>query len=81
MNLHRFTYFVCVALIGAMVSLMPLQPSVAAPKTAPKPPYDGCVAVTRQEYNAARKEHLLRTRFTQYMRTGLPARRQYWYCR
>ena len=77
MNLHRFTYFVCVALIGTLVSLMPIQASAAAPK----PPYDGCVAVTRQEYNAAKKGHLLRTRFTQYIRTGFPARRQYWYCR
>ena len=77
MNLHRLTYFVCVVLIGTLVSLMPIQASGAAPK----PPYDGCVAVTRQEYNAAKKQHLLRTRFTQYMRTGLPGRRQYWYCR
>jgi uncharacterized protein YchJ len=52
-----------------------------APANAAKPPYEGCVAVAKQEYNAAKKQHLLRTRFTQYVRTGLPGRRQYWYCR
>ena len=52
-----------------------------ASANAAKPPYEGCVAVAKQEYDAAKKQHLLRTRFTQYVRTGLPGRRQYWYCR
>jgi hypothetical protein len=52
-----------------------------APANAAQPPYEGCVAVAKQEYDAAKKQHLLRTRFTQYVRTGLPGRRQYWYCR
>lgn len=52
-----------------------------APARAAKPPYANCVAVTKQEYDAAKKQHLLRTRFTEYVRTGFPGRRQYWYCR
>jgi hypothetical protein len=52
-----------------------------APASAAKPPYAGCVAVTKQEYDSAKKQHMLRTRFTEYVRTGLPGRRQYWYCR
>ena len=64
---------------GAIALLLSALPY--APANAAKPPYEGCVAVTRQEYNSAKKQHLLRTRFTQYVRTGLPGRRQYWYCR
>jgi hypothetical protein len=37
--------------------------------------------VTKQEYDRAKKQHMLRTRYTEYVRTGLPGRRQYWYCR
>jgi hypothetical protein len=76
MNLDLFRYFASVA--AMILLLMPLQSSAA---NAARPPYAGCVAVTRQEYNAAKKQNLLRTRFTEYMRTGLPGRRQYWYCR
>jgi hypothetical protein len=75
-NMALFKYFASVA--AMMVLLMPLQSSAA---NAARPPYAGCVAVTRQEYNAAKKQHLLRTRFTEYVRTGLPGRRQYWFCR
>jgi len=64
---------------GAIALLLSVFPCALA--NAANPPYEGCVAVTRQEYNAAKKQHLLRTRFTQYMRTGLLGRRQYWYCR
>jgi hypothetical protein len=62
--------------IALMLSVFPYAPANAA-----NPPYEGCVAVNKQEYNAAKKQHLLRTRFTQYVRTGFPGRRQYWYCR
>lgn len=51
------------------------------PASAAKPPYAGCVVVTKQEYDSAKKQHMLRTRYTEYVRTGLPGRRQYWYCR
>jgi hypothetical protein len=62
--------------IALMLSLLLCAPAIAA-----KPPYGNCVAVTKQEYDSAKKQHMLRTRFTEYVRTGLPGRRQYWYCR
>jgi hypothetical protein len=74
MNSQRFKFFVFAVSVGGL--LMPVSPATAA-----KPPYANCAPVTRQEYNAAKKQHLLRTRFTEYVRTGLPGRRQYWYCR
>ena len=67
------------AMGGTIALALSVFPYASA--NAAKPPYEGCVAVTKQEYNAAKKQHLLRTRFTQYMRTGLPGQRQYWYCR
>jgi hypothetical protein len=66
--------------LAAAIALVPIA-SPYAPANAANPPYEGCVAVTKQEYNAAKKQHLLRTRFTQYLRTGFPGRRYYWYCR
>ena len=63
-------------LIVMALTALPVSPANAA-----KPPQAGCVAVTRQEYNAAKKQHLLRTRFTRYVRTGFPGRRHYWFCR
>ncbi len=62
--------------IALMLSVLPPAPADAA-----KPPYAGCVVVTKQEYDSAKKQHMLRTRYTEYVRTGLPGRRQYWYCR
>ena len=64
---------------GAIALVLSALPH--APASAAKPPYAGCVAVTKQEYDSAKKQHMLRTRFTEYVRTGLPGRRQYWYCR
>jgi hypothetical protein len=64
---------------GAIVLVLCALPH--APASPPKPPYAGCVVVTKQEYDSAKKQHMLRTRYTEYVRTGLPGRRQYWYCR
>jgi hypothetical protein len=47
---------------------------------AKDPPYRGCVEVAKQEYDAARKQKLLQTRFNRYVRTGRIGRRHYWYC-
>jgi hypothetical protein len=49
---------------------------------AQQPPFKGCVAVSKSEYNSAKKKKLLRTRFGSYVRTGRLLRRHYyWYCR
>jgi len=39
-----------------------------------------CVAVAKQEYDAAKKQRLLQTRFGAYVRTGRLGRRTYQYC-
>ena len=40
----------------------------------------GCVAISKQEYDSAKQQKLLRTRFGTYERTGRLGRRQYSYC-
>jgi len=39
-----------------------------------------CASIAKQEYDAAKKQNLLRSRFGDYVRTGRIGRRQYWYC-
>ena len=46
----------------------------------PFPPREGCRPVSRIEYNAAKREHLLTSRARVYIRTGPFWRRQYWHC-
>jgi hypothetical protein len=46
----------------------------------PEPPRNGCAAITKAEYDSAKKQNLLRARFGNYVRTGRPLRRAYWYC-
>ena len=50
--------------------------SVRAEETTRK----GCVTVAKQEYDAAKKQRLLQTRFGLYVRTGRIGRRTYLYC-
>jgi hypothetical protein len=47
---------------------------------AEQPPDKQCVAVSKQEYDSAKRQKLLRTRFSTYVRTGRLGRRFYWYC-
>jgi hypothetical protein len=65
--------------IGFALVAIPLPPVNAkqAPPKAPK----GCVAVTKQEYDSAKKQNLLQSRFSTYVRTGRIGQRSYWYCR
>jgi hypothetical protein len=48
--------------------------------TAEQPPAKDCRAVSKIEYNAAKKQYLLGNRFATYVRTGPWWRRRYWYC-
>jgi hypothetical protein len=48
--------------------------------SAQQPPREGCRAVSKIEYDSAQRNHLLRTRFGMYERTGRVLRRKYWYC-
>lgn len=47
---------------------------------AEEPPRKECVAVSKQEYQSAKRQKLLQTRFSKYVRTGRLGRRSYWYC-
>ncbi len=62
--------------IGFALIAVPLPP-VNAKQAPPK----GCVAVTKQEYDSAKKQNLLQSRFSTYVRTGRIGQRSYWYCR
>ena len=66
----------CTAVIGS--TLIALTPSSV---NAEEPPRRGCVAVDKREYDAAKREKLLRDRYSAYVRTGRLWRRYYWYCR
>jgi hypothetical protein len=47
---------------------------------AEQSPGTGCVAVSKQEYDSAKRQKLLRSRFSTYVRTGRLGQRHYWYC-
>jgi hypothetical protein len=66
----------CTAVIGPMLIASP--PSSV---NAEQPPRKGCVAVTKNEYDGAKRMNLLRNTFGTYVRTGRLWRRYYWYCR
>jgi hypothetical protein len=46
----------------------------------PLPPRDGCRPVSKIEYNAAKRELLLKSRARVYILTGPFWRRQHWHC-
>jgi hypothetical protein len=62
---------------GAGLMLVAFPDALAS---ANDPPASGCQAVTKQEYDSAKKQRLLRTRYSTYVRTGGIGRRHYWYC-
>jgi hypothetical protein len=59
-------------------TLMAFPASAAA--IADRPPYDGCTAVPKIQYDSAKRQYLLENRFGRYVRTGSIFRRRYWYC-
>jgi hypothetical protein len=65
---------------GACAAAILLVASSMAMAKDPEPPRNGCAAVTKTEYDSAKKQHLLNARFGNYLRTGRPLRRVYWYC-
>ena len=71
-----------IALIGAWTCAIGLT-LIAFPShsvNAEQPPSERCVAVSKQEYDSANRQKLLRTQFSTYARTGQLGRRHYWYC-
>ena len=65
---------------GACAAALLLAALSAAMAKDQAPPAPGCAAITKAEYDAAKKQHLLNARFGNYLRTGRPLRRAYWYC-
>ena len=63
------------AVIGLMLIAFP-----SSSVNAEQPPRNGCIAVSKQEYDSAKRQKLLHSRFNTYVRTGRLARRYYWYC-
>jgi len=63
------------AVIGLMLIAYP-----ASSANAQQPPWEGCRAVSKIEYDSAKREYLLHGRFGSYVRTGHFWRHYYWYC-
>jgi hypothetical protein len=63
------------AMAGLLLAVAPVLPA-----RAQQPPRKDCVAVTKAEYDNARRKRLLRNRYGTYVRTGPILRRRYWYC-
>jgi hypothetical protein len=65
----------CAVVMGLM--LIPFLPSLA---TAVEPSHQLCVAVTKKEYDSAKRKKLNHLSIGTYMKTGRIWRRYYWYC-
>jgi hypothetical protein len=61
----------------ALATLMALS---ALPTQAQQAPVTGCRRVSKVEYDSAKENFLLRTKFGAYVRTGNFWRAYYWYC-
>jgi hypothetical protein len=72
------------ALVGKRASiaavLVALSLSCSSALAKPIPPRAHCRAVSKIEYDAAKREYLLAGRGHTYLRTGPFWRRSYWYC-
>jgi hypothetical protein len=68
----------CTVVIGLMLTAFSSSASSAV--NAEQPPPKGCAPVSKSEYDSAKRQNLLRTRFTRYVRTGRLLKRYYWYC-
>jgi len=66
---------ICTAAIGLMLFALP-----SSSANAQQPPWGGCRAVSKIEYNSAKRQYLLHGRFGSYVRTGHFWRHYYWYC-
>jgi hypothetical protein len=70
-----------VALIGVWTCAIGLMLIAFSSRSVnAEPPSEQCVAVSKQEYDSADRQKLLRTRFSTYARTSQFGRRFYWYC-
>ena len=64
-----------VALVIAVACLSPVAASAE-----PIPPQGGCRLASKIEYDSAKRQYLLISRFGQYVRTGNFWQHYYWWC-
>lgn len=64
----------CIPAIGVLLSIS------TSSLLAAQPPREGCRAVSKIEYNSAKNQYLLISRFRRYVRTGRFWRHYYWQC-
>ena len=70
-----------IALIGASICAIGFMLiAFPSPWVNAEPPQKGCVAVSKEEYDSAKRQKLLHTRYSTYVRTGRLGRRYDWYC-
>ena len=60
---------------------LPLFAFSCASVGAKQPPWEGCRAASKTEYESAKRDFLLQTSVGAYATTGHWWRRYYWYCR
>jgi len=75
---------ICTAAVFSVVFPLSIATSLVASSSSSvsaEPPGNGCVAVSKGEYQGAYRKKLLLTRFGAYERTGRLGQRYYWYCR
>jgi hypothetical protein len=75
---------ICTAAVFSVVFPLSIATSLIASSSSSvsaEPPGNGCVAVSKGEYQGAYRKKLLLTRFGAYERTGRLGQRHYWYCR
>jgi hypothetical protein len=63
------------AVIGLVLIAFPYSST-----NAQQLPREGCRAVSKIEYDSAKRQYLLHGRFGSYVRTGHFWRHYYWYC-
>ena len=65
----------CAAVIGLMLLAIPPSPGTS------QPPAKRCLAISKGEYDGAKRDKLLRVELGGYVETGRFRSRAYWYCR
>ena len=73
MSFLKSSFPVAVVITGSLLAS-------ASAIAKPLPPKEGCRAISKIEYNAAKREYLLTSRVRVYIRTGPFWRRHYWHC-
>jgi hypothetical protein len=65
----------CAAVAGLMMLTASPPPSLS------QPPAKRCVAISKGEYDGAKRDKLLHAAFGAYVKTGWPRSHAYWHCR